>query len=1074
MIQNRSEGGEQTIIPRYARHTERGLLIMGQTTTAADRTLPDIPQPARKQVTILFCDVVDYTSRSVEMDPEDLADEIRVVQTICASVAERFHGHIHNYLGDGIMVLFGHPYASEFDPEFAIRAGMEMVRNIEKNNQSSSWSGRSPIQVRVGIATGLVVVGERAGIDRDQDELIFGEAPNLAARLQSLACPNTVVTGLRTRRLVGGAFRFRDLGSFDVKGFEQPLEVWQVLGRRHPEQHTFFSYRRISTPFVSRNAELERLFQNYERAILGKGRAVHITGDAGIGKSRLVRVFEKSVHKQNLNRIRINCSPYTSGTPFKSIIDSSWRWFQISHSEEVSLQQERIAQAMATIELENAIEHALFCQLLSVPAPPGLIPSSISAEETHHLTVTALAEICVRLSRLYPLLLIAEDLQWADASTLSVIEQIIVRSARECLFCVLISRSEFVAPWMRAGRLETLYLEALDPEESAQLIDSVLGSSPVAGSLSGLLVDKCNGIPLFLEESSWHMLEQFSRTGDTGESDIRFSIPDTLQDSLNARLDQLEGAKAFAQLVAVYGSEFSYSTIRPIACDNGIDPDAGMDCLIESGILTVIPDASEDRYAYRHILLQDAAYASLLRKIRQKYHYQIGQQLEGGNPDCAQAEPELLAFHYTRSDRPELAPEFWLRAGIRTIRQSAIVESLQHLYEGLELVDRVQSDEGRDRLKLSLLLHLGVALTARSGYYGDEVTRTYEQALLLAEREGDEHEIWTALYGLWRCLVSSAEFARSIRISIKLRALCGKSRTPGLVMTTHGLQGMTRMVSGKFRSAEHHYDRAIELYDPARDRHMGTQFGQDPYVTIRGLGAVNKLILGKFQESAKDMLASVEVARAIGHPYTVAETLRVACMYHQLEGDLARLTEYAVETIELSEKYGFRGLLAAGRIFLAFGEVVQSGNETGLTSIRDNLDRYAQQYGRLFLPYFHGVHAQAFLHGEHCQDALEAADRGLDITGQFGEAWPIPYLLGMKAEAAARGMLAGYSDIDGWYKQAMEIALKQGAIRFMEQNVRSAGERLDKTLLRAPTRNLITRYQRSQRGTAETARRNQY
>ena len=811
-----------------------------------------LPQPARKQVTVLFCDVVDYTSRSVSLDPEDLADEIRVFQTLCGGIAEKYHGRIANYLGDGLLVLFGHPVASEFDPEHAVRAGLEMVAGIKGSNASEQWRGRAPIRIRVGIATGLVVVGERAGVGRDRDELIFGEAPNLAARLQSLAEPDSVVTALRTRRLVGGAFKFRDLGEHAVKGFAQLVNAWQLLHESTFQNRSTTSLKRVTTRFVSRRKELQRLQENYARALGGQCRIVHLSGDPGIGKSRLLRAFEKSagsgfsrspkgayqgryvqksagsgfsrspkgayqgryvqksagsgfsrspargvyqgghaqksVHKQDFHRLRVTCSPYFRNSPFKPVVDETHRWLQIGDHDDPETRRENIHRAMLAIDLDGRDEHALFDELLAIPELPDRPRLDISAEEKHHRTVDALTSFVIRLSRLRPLLLVVEDLHWADPSTLEVLGGIISRGGAEKLFAVFTSRTGFVPPWPAEKWLVEMKLGGLDASSSACLITAVSGARALPDAVTETLIRKSGGVPLFLEETSRHLLDQMGRDevrdSAAGAPDNAFTVPDTLQDSLNARLDQLGEAKAFAQLAAVFGGDFRYSLISKVAGQNAISADAGMDVLLEADLLLVSPDKAEDRYAFRHALFQDAAYHSLLKKTRQRYHLQIAELLQQDNPDVGRQHPELIAHHYSHTERTDRAVDLWLRAGQQAIAQSAVNEALRHLSQGLRLARKLPEGEDRNARELALLLNLGVALTARSGYHGERVTRTYEKALALAEAGGDDQQVWIG--------------------ALRVVALPG---VPGGVLEISARVGETESLKRKISRPETHDDR---------------------------------------------------------------------------------------------------------------------------------------------------------------------------------------------------------------------------------------------------------------------------
>ncbi len=998
------------------------------------------PQPVRKQVTVLFCDVVDYTARAVCLDPEDLADEIRVFQTLCGEVSHKHHGHIANYLGDGILVLFGHPYANEFAPQHAAHAGMEMVAQTQRNNAAAHWRGRQPIKIRVGIATGLVVVGERAGAARDQDELIFGEAPNLAARLQGLAEPNTVLTALRTRRLVGAAFKFRDRGEHRVKGFAQPVSAWQILCARPYQSRARASLKRVTTRFISRQPELQSLQHYYAQARRGRGCILHVSGDPGIGKSRLIRAFEKTIPKQSLHRLRIHCSPYFRTTPFKPIINETHRWRQIGAQDDLTTKRDNIHQAMREIGLDGQDEHALFSELLAIPMPPGHAALNLGGEEKHRRSVQALATVVIRLSRLHPLLLVVEDLHWADPSTLEVLTALIARARAEKLLAIFTSRSGFVAPWSAAESAALIHIQlgGLDAEESARLIESVCGAQQLPRPIQQALIRKSGGVPLFLEETSQHLLSQLDhgQINDRDDHDravnftAQFTIPDTLQDSLNARLDQLGEAKAFAQLVAVFGNDFRYSLSSKIAAKNGIDADAGMDTLLEAELIAVVaaqPEASEDYYQFRHALFQDAAYYSLLRKTRQQYHLQIVELLLQDNPDLARQHPEWIAEHYSHTERVDKAVDLWLRAARQAIAKSAINEALERLARGLALLEKLPDDAHRHRCELSLRLNLGVALTARSGYHGAQVMQSYEQALALAEAAASEQQTWTALYGLWRCLVSQADFSKALRVAVKLKLLSEKSADAKLMMTAYGLQGMTRMVSGKFAAAEHFYDKAVRLYDQHRDQNMGVRFGQDPYVTLQGLGAINALILNKTPTSRAAMHRSVAVARATNHPYTVAETLRVAAMYQQIAGDWEALKAFAEETVALSTAHGFEGLLAAGKIFLAFHHAARHGAAAQTDRMQRHLQNYADNYGKLFLPYFYGVLAEAHIAGKNYAAALRATQQALAMVQQFGEEWSRAPLLAIQVEAATHGELASAAEIARWRNIGLETATAQQA-----------------------------------------------
>ena len=1002
---------------------------------AQSRTEPPSPQPERKQVSMLFCDVVDYTSRSVELDPEYLADDIRAFQKICSAAAEKYHGHIANYLGDGLLVLFGYPTASEFDAEHAVHAGMEMVATVKRNNESAEWRKRKPIRIRIGIATGLVVV-ERAGDSRDRDELIFGETPNLAARLQGVAEPDSVVTALRTRQLVGRMFKFRHLGKHDLKGFVHSVNVWQILHPSSLRNRSTAKFKR-ATPFVGRQVEMDFLRENFQCALGGQSRIIHIQGEPGIGKSRLLRRFERKVlTKDDQKPLRVACSPYFRNTPFKPIIDETHRWLRLSENDTADAKREKIHKAMGLIDLAGGDEHSLFNELLDIPPTHDGARLEISADEKRRLTVEALAGFVFHMARKRPLLLVVEDLHWADPSTLEVLGTIIARAGQhakpnmdgEKLFAILTSRNEFISSWAAGKHFAKWELCGLGVRESARLVATVEGARDLPVNVRKAVVRKSGGVPLFLEETSLHLVDQLPEN-EVREDDVEgfytsMLIPDTLQDSLNARLDQLGAGKAFAQLASVFGGDFRYSMIAEIAAQNNIDAYTGLEILENEKVLSRIEgeNESEDRYQFCHALFRDAAYHSLLKKTRRRYHLQIVELLQKDDPGIVHTHPELLAEHYAQTECIDRAIDLWLQAGKQAIKQNAVGEAIKRLSNGLELTDAHDDDGER---KLELLLDSGAALTESGGYNDAQVAETYERAFKLAKAIGRMREMWTALYGQWRCRVSQGKFRESVRVAMRLKSLSEKSGDPKRIMTACGLQGMTRTVAGHLASAEPFYDRAVALYDGEPD--MGVWFGQDPYLTIRGLGAVNKLWLDKIPQSIDEIEQSVAAARKIGRPYTVAETLRVAAMYWQIAGDFAQLRTFAEETVSLAKKYGFEGLLAAGNIFLAFCDAVKTGTAGKSRVIRQNLNLYEKKYGKLFLPYFRGVRAEARLLVGDYKGAMKAAADALKLIDQYGEKCWQPHLLGIKAETAAKGNLAKPAEIAAWREDALSLAKLQQA-----------------------------------------------
>jgi tetratricopeptide (TPR) repeat protein len=614
----------------------------------------------------------------------------------------------------------------------------------------------------------------------------------------------------------------------------------------------------------------------------------------------------------------------------------------------------------------------------------------------------------------------------------------IVKNANgQRLFAIFTFRHEFEFTWKNSESLIDMRLGGLDRHESAQLIESVFGQVSLPRKIKRTLIKQSDGVPLYLEECSWHVLNQIQGTNSAASMNDSFTVPDTLQDSLNARLDMLGPARELAQLASVFGTYFTYSSIEKISNLNGIDADSSMDTLLQAGMLKAVLQKDEDRYEFRHVMFQDAAYQSLLKKTRQRYHKQIAEMFLADDPNINNRHPELIAFHYSCTEHLDTAVDLWIQAGKVAISNSTVREAISHLDQGIHLLKQLSPSPRTKEQELKLLLNLAVCLTIQSGYFGNHITQLYKRCSELADEIGNGEQQWRALYGFWRCLVCLAEFASALRISVKLKALCNFLDNRKLHMATLGIQAMTRMFSGRFSSAEKFYYKSVIHYDEVEDRNIGIRFGQDPYVTIEGMGAVNKLIRGHKVPSRLRLEKSVQVARRIGHPYTIVEALRLAAVYEQISGDMDQLKDIAEEAIEISEKFGFEGLLAASNIFLAFSDIANSRNPHAIPKIIENLDRYREKYALLFYPYFQGLLAKSYLNLNLFEDAFTESNHVLQLIDKYGETWVQVPMMQIKAESAARGKLASGVEIIQWYEDAETLANKQEAILFRNQVIQS-------------------------------------
>ena len=623
----------------------------------------------RRQLTVMFCDVVGSTALSERLDPEEWRAIVRNYQAACAAVIRRFEGHVAQYLGDGLLVYFGYPQAHEDDAQRAVRAGLEIIRVLQSSSASPALaagrSGRGPeralegrapeIQVRIGIHTGLVVVGE-IGDGGKRELLALGETPNLAARLQALAEPNTVVISAATHRLITGLFDYRDLGLHSLKGLSAPVQVYQVGGESGVRSRLEAGSAVGLTPLVGREEEVAFLRRRWEQVTAGQGQVVLLGGEPGIGKSRLVRVLTEHLAGEAYVRIEWRCSPYHQNSAFYPVIEQLWR---LLHVERADAPEDRLGKlegmlAQHGFALPETVP--LMAALLSLPLPERYPPLTHEPQRLKQRTLETLVTWLGKEARRQPVLLIVEDLHWVDPSTLELLGLLVEQLPEERLFRLLTFRPDFHPPWPMLSHLTQLTLSRLARRQVEEMVESIAGGKGLLAEVVQQVVVKTDGVPLFVEELTKAVLESGVQGGAQAASASRspdvapapsLAIPTTLHDSLMARLDRLATAKEVAQLGATLGREFGYELIEAVSPVDAASLQQALAKLVDAELLYQRGQPPQARYVFKHALIQDAAYQSLLRSTRQRYHQQIARAMEERLPETIETQPELLAHHYT-------------------------------------------------------------------------------------------------------------------------------------------------------------------------------------------------------------------------------------------------------------------------------------------------------------------------------------------------------------------------------------------------------------------------------------------
>lgn len=778
---------------------------------AVSPVAPLVADGERRHLTVMFCDLVGSTDLSLRLDPEELRDVVRAYQATCTEVVSRFEGHVAQFLGDGLLVYFGYPSAHEDDAERAVRAALDILRAMGALSETLARDKGVPLAVRLGIDTGLTVVGNM-GAGAKLEQLALGETPNVAARLQAIAPTNAVVISVTTERLIAGRFVCRDLGPQELKT-SRPVRAYQVLAPSGARNRLEALAHRL-TPLVGREQELGLLLERWEQVKDGVGQVVVLSGEAGIGKSRLLEVLKERTGETASFRLEARCSAYHRNTPFYPVVELLEGLLHWRRDDTVETRWAKLDAALAEHRIAGPEVGALLATLLSLPSGERHPP----APERHQpRPVDALSRLFLAAARLRPLLLIVEDLHWSDPSTLEFLAILVEQAPSAALFALLTARPEFRPACAPRSHLTQLMLNRLTRSQTDAMVDHVAAQKmPVA--VRCLIVAKTDGVPLFIEELTKAVLESdlFQDVGDRYEMSAalpRLTVPATLQDSLMARLDRLGDVKIVAQVGATIGRTFSWELLREAALVDDATLRAALARLVDAELVYQRGEPPEATFVFKHSLIQEVAYQSLLKATRQHYHQRIAAALVAV-PDVAGAEPEPIAHHYTEAGLPGLAVPYWLRAGQRAIERSANVEAVDHLTRGLDALGDVPEGPDRLRHELDLQIALGPPLMTVKGYGTPEVVRTYARALELSRQVGRDHEVFAATHGLWLHHWLRGDAGVAVELAQQIFDLAGRAGDLGLQMISHEVMGEITVYRGDFRAGRAHMERTRSARTP--------------------------------------------------------------------------------------------------------------------------------------------------------------------------------------------------------------------------------------------------------------------
>ena len=888
--------------------------------------------PERRYVTVLFSDLVGSTALSTRLDPEDLRDVIAIYQRCVEETVRRFDGFVAKFLGDGVLVYFGYPEAHEDDPEQAVRAGLELVAAV-KGLQTPE-----PLETRVGIATGLVVVGDLIGSGASQEHSIVGKTPNLAARLQGIAAPSTVVIADSTRKLVGNLFELEDLGGKDLKGIEAPERVWAVL-RANLVDSRFDAFQTSGvTELVGRQEELELLQRRWTKAVTGEGQVVLLSGEPGIGKSRLTAALLERLSTEPHTRLRYFCSPQHTDSVLYPIIVQMERAARFAHDDTAQTKLEKL-DALLSHSFTPPQDRALFAELLSLRSDSLLPKLDLTPQQRRERTFEALTTQIASLAEQRPVLMIFEDIHWIDPTSLEALGRGIDRIKSVSVLLIITHRTEFEPPWLGRPYVTALGLNRLGNREIASMIDHVAGNQALPETMRQDIIGRTDGIPLFVEEMTRAVLEAESEV-DGRKTVIAFpssaiAVPASLHAYLMARLDRLGPAREVAQIGAAIGREFSHALLAAVALKDEKALQSALDALTSSGLLFqqgVTPNAT---YLFKHALVQDAAYGTLLREPRRALHARITKTLESQFAETADNQPELLARHSTEAGLIEKAASLWGKAGQRSLARSALAEAAEQLSRALEQIATLPATPALRKEQVRLQVALIHPLFHIRGFAAPETKAAAEQARLLIERAealGEPLEdpllLFSVLFGFWVANYLAFNGDVMCDLATEFLTLAKRQGTKIPQMMGHHVVGISLAATGDLVHGLTHFDRGVALYDPEQHRPLATRFGADVRVANVSFRSWALWMRGYPEAALADNERALEDAREITQAATLMVALFCASLVCTLCGKYAQATVLSEELIAVAEQQG-------ALFWKSFGTSIQ-GCVFGLTAARRN------------------------------------------------------------------------------------------------------------------------------------------
>jgi predicted ATPase/class 3 adenylate cyclase len=968
----------------------------------------------RRQVTVLFSDMVGSTALSAKLDPELLGGVIRRYQDAAAGAIGRYGGFVAKFMGDGVLAYFGFPHAFEDAAERAVRAAIGIlaeVGDIELPDQSR-------VQARIGIATGLVVVGEIIGTGIAQERTIVGETPNLAARLQALAGPDTILVSEATQNLLRGMFELEHSGGHELKGFARPVPAWRVRCEASVESR--FAAIRVgrNLPLIGRAHEMGLMLERWQQARQGEGQIVTVIGEAGIGKSRSIEALQEALASEPHARINLQCSPHHTDSALYPVIQYLGRAAHFAATDTSDVRIEKLGLLFAQRAASDPAAIPLLAELLSIQMAAAEPPSQTPVQRKAS-TLALIVDEFLRMGANDPVLIVLEDAHWIDATTLEMMMRLTDSIGRARSLALVTARPDFAPPWQARPQATLLTLGRLGRQECAQLVAGVAAAHGLSAETVATIVAKTDGVPLFVEELTRSVMESAGEDG---------AVPATLKDSLMARLDRLGQAREVAQIAAVIGRQFTLSLLAAVATRSLSELEATLAKLVAAGIVFPEERGQERSFSFKHALVRDVAYESLLLARRREWHERIAHALEKHFVAIAVSEPDLLAYHFGEAGLPAPACDYRVRAGDQAVSRSAYPEAIAHFSAGLQFA-RTLPPPDRMRRQLDFLLKLGSASAVARGLNSAEMEEAYIRASEIGEQLGDGTRSFQAKWGLWINANLRRKTALARDRASELVTLAQRSGDEEQLLEAYHCQWSTAFFRGDVSDALDSCRNGFELYDMDRHRHLGHQFGgHDPGVCAHSQCGNSLQLAGDRQKASQSLAQAVTLAEMLDHPNSLAHGLHNCGIGHQLGGDREATFTAAHRALGLAEKFGLSPWRASSVVVTSWATAVGSG-------VTDAVRRIDAEIGNATavgpLPqYYLGLAAEVLLTAGRPVDGLAHLDRAIAGIDEPGVGVYLPEIYRLRGACLLALSRGNKDEARSAFATARDIARRQGAVIF--------------------------------------------